>query len=785
MERKHAALRGLPSTLKMRGCRQEDIELMNKGKYEGIDGEDRSTTAEFIKRYRFAHEWFWFYEFPEKFLKEEGLEPGYYYFGIIKENVKKNFKDWIKKEGKESLIFVLTADMHFIGVYGAPEIYEGEINLNRLLDWVDENDPIYKCLKKYKEEKIINDEGKEMRKEEKTKALKMLVDLRSPIKYSILFRNPIKYKQGDYGTFDENLSSALVIYKDKYITDDQAINILLDAYKNEPCENKIKILRILQEKFDMEMVKEKAKEKGIDIEFLSLPAFLPESHLKNLLVSALAKPFVILAGITGTGKSFIAREFAKAIGAEYLMVPVRPDWNDPSALIGYKNVLAGKEGEWISTPFLEFILAANAEYKENKKDPKPYVIILDEMNLARVEYYFSDFLSVLEDPERKTTGMNIESGIPMRINYKGESEEGWKERWLRILIKEEKLEKLKEVNKKGKKKENKEKWEKVKKKKDLQKGECRIEKLEFPSNLPPNLIVIGTVNMDETTYAFSPKVLDRANTIEFVMVDLDKYWEKTKEEDVQQCVKVTKPPICFFKEITEFMNKEDNEKGNKKEWRKKLLEKVKTELKNVIQPDDKEKGIIKILNDIEDILVTRNFHFAYRTFEEILFYLYWWYRAFIKTEEESEEGKNKENKEEKPNDWWCEPLDFQILQKILPKIGGDVQRVGDVIDRLMGLLIRKGKEISNKELFKDWIEKEKVKPLNSLKIKVENKEKDPFEVLLCALKMKDFGKNVACNQEVNEVTEELQSFPFLRSLYKLLRMKERLEKFGTTSFYEY
>ena len=114
-----------------------------------------------------------------------------------------------------------------------------------------------------------------------------------------------------------------------------------------------------------------------------------------------------------------------------------------------------------------------------------------------------------------------------------------------------------------------------------------------------------------------------------------------------------------------------------------------------------------------------------------------------------------------------------------------MQRVGDVIDRLMALLIRKGNEISNKELFKDWIEKEKVKPLNSLKIKVGNKEEDPFEVLLCALKMKDFGNNVTCNSEVKEAAEKLQSFPFLRSLYKLLRMKERLEKFGTTSFYEY
>ena len=118
-----------------------------------------------------------------------------------------------------------------------------------------------------------------------------------------------------------------------------------------------------------------------------------------------------------------------------------------------------------------------------------------------------------------------------------------------------------------------------------------------------------------------------------------------------------------------------------------------------------------------------------------------------------------------------------------------MQRVGDVIDRLMALLIEK----DNKKLFEDWIDKEnkKVKPLNSLKIKVGNKEKDPFEVLLCALKMKDFGKDITCDLEKEEKEniknkiKTYESFPFLRSLYKLLRMKERLEKFGTTSFYEY
>ncbi|RKY81562.1 hypothetical protein DRQ11_15295, partial [candidate division KSB1 bacterium] len=302
-------------------------------------------------------------------------------------------------------------------------------------------------------------------------------------------------------------------------------------------------------------------------------AFLPEDYLKDLLVSVLAKPFVILAGITGTGKSLVAKEFAKAICAKHILIPVRPDWTDSSGLLGYKNVFTN---QWVSTPFLEFILAAD------KDKDTPYVAILDEMNLARVEYYFSDFLSVLEDKERRTSGMNIEK-LPMAVSYSEHSDNYWKKKWLEELKQEGKLYKKIERGNKGNKK--------VGKNENLKTGTYYI-KLEFPERLPSNLIVIGTVNMDETTYAFSPKVLDRANTIEFVSVDLGRFENSSKSSSIAL--------ESGFDEI----KKELCSKG--KNWRDKLW--GKDEFKEFIK---KKEDIKRKLKNINNILAKRNFHFGY------------------------------------------------------------------------------------------------------------------------------------------------------------------------------
>lgn len=190
--------------------------------------------------------------------------------------------------------------------------------------------------------------------------------------------------------------------------------------------------------------------------------------VRNFYLSLRSKPFVIISGISGTGKTKIVQLFAEGIGAteengQFKLIPVRPDWSDSSELLGYVDI----KGDLKKGPFLEIVEHAN-EYPE-----LPHFVLLDEMNLARVEYYFSDVLSVMESRRR------VEDKV------------------ISSYLLDEKID--------GK----------------------------YP-RLPENLFIIGTVNMDETTHPFSKKVLDRANTIEFNEINLDDFSFLEMQEEVNQ-----------------------------------------------------------------------------------------------------------------------------------------------------------------------------------------------------------------------------------------------------------
>lgn len=212
-----------------------------------------------------------------------------------------------------------------------------------------------------------------------------------------------------------------------------------------------------------------------------------------------SKPFLLLAGISGTGKSRIVRELARACwdvdSAEYNahkpknfeMVQVKPNWHDSSELIGYVSRVSG-EAEYINGPFLQFIAKAWSE------PDVPHFLCLDEMNLAPVEQYFAEFLSVVES--RKNNDGKIETD-PILKGPK-EKYEANDTDWYSKLV-------------------------------DHLTSSCcnpssaHAIKQQFLSegiSIPQNLIVVGTVNMDETTFSFSRKVLDRAMTIEMNKVDL-------------------------------------------------------------------------------------------------------------------------------------------------------------------------------------------------------------------------------------------------------------------------
>ena len=292
------------------------------------------------------------------------------------------------------------------------------------------------------------------------------------------------------------------------------------------------------------------------------------NQLSNLYLSLKTKPFTILAGISGTGKSKIIRLFADSINADYTLISIRPDWNDSTELLGYKNL----DDKFIKGQLTKTILKA----KQNKN--KPHLICLDEMNLARVEYYLSDYLSIIES--RKKVGQEIITDDIVQFEENNET-----------------------IN----------------------------------LHIPDNIYIIGTVNMDDTTFQFSRKVLDRANTIEFSDVDLDNLFFENNEEVESLNVSNNFLKTTYLKT----MDIEEEYREYAKEINKKIIE-------------------------INEILKKSQKQFAYRVRDEILFYLV----------------------ENKKADLLHEDIafDYQIMQKILPAISGSEESVYQVLIDLLNFV---------------------------------------------------------------------------------------------------
>ena len=132
----------------------------------------------------------------------------------------------------------------------------------------------------------------------------------------------------------------------------------------------------------------------------------PPHRLRSYYVALKTKPFVILSGVSGAGKTRLAELFAEAMTGispkQFRLIPVRPDWNDGTALFGYQNVLANR---YVSMPFLEIVRTAGLP--ENRH--RAYFVCLDEMNLARVEHYLADYLSALESRAHR---IPLHEGVP-------------------------------------------------------------------------------------------------------------------------------------------------------------------------------------------------------------------------------------------------------------------------------------------------------------------------------------------------------------------------------------
>lgn len=303
--------------------------------------------------------------------------------------------------------------------------------------------------------------------------------------------------------------------------------------------------------------------------------YFPYSDISNFYLSLKTKPFVILAGISGTGKTQLARLFIEAIGYESNceVIPVRPDWTDNSDLIGFIDL---KE-KFQAKPMIQLVQRAHELPNE------PFFLVLDEMNLARVEYYFSDFLSVIESRKWNPSKDRIITDP---------------------LVKQSFL-------------------------------EAAANKAVFSDlHIPDNLYIIGTVNMDETTHPFSRKVLDRANSIEMNQVDLQ--WPEGQAEEGMVLEGIYND---FLR--SPYINSRDISAGEKKSL----------------------SVFVEELMQINRILEAADLQFAYRVRDEMAFFLLLNMQYGLLSETEA--------------------MDFQLMQKVLPRIQGSSIGVKQV---LLGLL---------------------------------------------------------------------------------------------------
>lgn len=371
----------------------------------------------------------------------------------------------------------------------------------------------------------------------------------------------------------------------------------LIAIVNEYYKENIEIKTILGERY-LYMIKEK-------FEFKDLPEVLKTDFARRYITSLLAKPFVILTGNSGTGKTRISKQFAEYLEWEsdegkknWVIIPVGADWTDNTKILGYYNPLAEDgNGKYEKTKIVELIEEAN-RHKEI-----PYFVILDEMNLSHVERYFSDFLSHMETPD---TPFELE-GYTRRLDY------------------------------------------------------------------PENMFVVGTVNIDETTYMFSPKVLDRANVIEFKPQKEDVFKVFSAAGTVGKMVPVNDGSAQAFLKLA-------------KEIRtgKFAVDEDLTHYYTDVDGDftgsnlDYVEGVF---SDIYEIVQKYDFEFAFRTVKEIRNYIAAAYELLEKTEFNLNQI-----------------IDEQLLQKILPKIHGNKKEIGQMLEELTGLCDKYSLVLSKKKI---------------------------------------------------------------------------------------
>lgn len=367
----------------------------------------------------------------------------------------------------------------------------------------------------------------------------------------------------------------------------QNINLLLNFYNN--CVSQYIGMEKETKNFAYIQFKNNANNSNLNFS---------EKLILRFIASLTSKPFVILSGLSGSGKTKIAQSFVQWICEDenqYKIVPVGADWTNREPLVGYPNGLVSNE--YITPDSGVIHLLMEAVKKENEK--KPFFLILDEMNLSHVERYFADFLSIMEsnDTIKLYTGNTRESldglSIPLEI--------GW----------------------------------------------------------PKNVFIIGTVNIDETTYMFSPKVLDRANVIEFRITE-DEINDFLASPGIPDLKKLKGQGITMAESFLSIAEKGEIEKN-----------------------EALTKELVYFFNELKKV----GAEFGYRSATEIM-----QLAAKLKMLEPSVTDDD------------C--LDIAIMQKLLPKLHGSRSKLVKILIALAGLCIEGMKKEDFEKNFEDLYKKD-------------------------------------------------------------------------------